>query len=176
MQTRPVEGQTPQPPCASGGPQPRSAPWRTPTRSWIRPSTGSTVPFRQREIAPPISLGRVCALWSFGLAGAGGGAGGGAQTTATGDDGVSARWRGTAHGHARPWPRWWWRGVPRVQGASLGCAPGQWAGVHGWEGLGWSVGRVGQGAGHHHATGLCHGSLGLVMLIKAIGGAVVHEA
>ena len=65
---------------------------------------------------------------------------------------------------------------PIVQGASLGCAQGQWDGVQGGDGLGVIVGMVGQGVGHHQETGLFHRGLGIVMLINAIVVAVFHDA
>ena len=66
--------------------------------------------------------------------------------------------------------------VPIVQGARLGFAQGQWDGVQGGDSLGLIVGVVGQGAGHNQETVLFHGSLGIVMLIKAIVVAVFHDA
>ena len=65
---------------------------------------------------------------------------------------------------------------PIVQGASLGFAQGAWDGVQGGEGLGWSIGMVGQGVGHHQETVVFHGGLGMVMVITAIVVAVFHEA
>ena len=65
---------------------------------------------------------------------------------------------------------------PLVPGARLGWAHGPWEGVQGGEGRGLSVGMVGQGVGHHQAPRLFHGGLGIVMLIKAIVVAVLHDA
>ncbi len=66
--------------------------------------------------------------------------------------------------------------VPMVQGASLGCAQGQWDGLQGGEGLGLIVGMGGQGVGHQQDTVLFHGGLGIVMWIKTLVVAVLHEA
>src|SRR6266487_6061124 len=69
--------------------KPRSEPWRKPTRSLIRPSTGSTGHVRKREMAPPLSVWSLSALGTCGRAAAGGGAGGGAT------DDCQLRWGDT---------------------------------------------------------------------------------
>ena len=58
--------------------------------------------------------------------------------------------------------------VPIVQGASLGCAQGAGDDIQGGDGLGLIVGMGGQGVGYNQDTVLFHGSLGIVMLIKAL--------